>query len=145
MPLAEDDSLFQFSFLAGKARLQIKRQADGVVGWIEDHVTILDGDAREFELRAVRWRAFAEITEALGGSVQIQRDAVVVRHAVFQFLAQFPPVEVLPPDSPASGALRAQGDPLFELQLPLRCGSGFVGVSKAAFIRPRCAQAEAAH
>src|SRR5205085_6405210 len=70
--LADDDFLLEFSFAAGKAWFEIKVQADGVIGWIEDHVTILDGNAFEFEFGYIAGRSGGDVAIAFVFGVEIK-------------------------------------------------------------------------
>src|SRR5580765_7678165 len=86
--LPENNLLLDFGLASREARFQIKRQADRVTGRVEHHVAVLERNTVEIETRAIHRWLLADIPETLGGKIQIHREAIVIRHPVFQFLTQ---------------------------------------------------------
>src|SRR5438270_2625636 len=93
MPLAEDNLLFYFGFVAGITRLKIQGQPDLVFGRVEYHVTILQRDSTETEPGDVS--SGRGIAVALGGFIQIKFHGVTVAHAILPSLTEFPLIEIV--------------------------------------------------
>src|SRR5258708_6421371 len=119
MPLTEQELLFDLGLVAGEAGVEIECQPNRVGCRIQQHITVFNRDALEPELRAVYCRALAGIAKTFRGRVEIQGDAIVVRHAIFEFLAQFPEVKIILMHRSSAGALGSQSDPLFEFHRSL--------------------------
>lgn len=111
-------------------------------GGIEHQKPVFDGDALEIEAGVVHRRVLAEVAEALVLRVQIERDAIVVRHAVFELLAEFPEVVIALFYLGVAGALGAQSHPLLELQAAFGQDFRLIGVGEPPLVSPG-GQAEA--
>jgi len=91
----------------GRCRAPCSAKSDSS-GMIEQHVTVLDGEALEIGVRPVRWWRLNVIPETLGSGIKIERHAVVVANAIFEFLAQFPRIKVALVNLSVAGSLRGQ-------------------------------------
>src|SRR5438105_10680871 len=109
-----------------------------MVGRIEHKIAVLEGNAIETGTALVLARA--RVMEVFDAFVQIERDRVIVRNAIFDLFTKFPAIIALLPDGAVASS--PEREPLFEFQAALGHGLRFVSISEEALGGGRREKAE---